>query len=139
MTFLKGLKPEHLKPASLLVVVLAITLAFQNCSPTEKEDDLASQSLLGNPSSIAAYERTLYPVVQQACAGCHGFNTYPRFALSPAEFAHDVLVQEGLINFAIPENSAIVYRIRQGHNSFAQSVADSLRDQIIAWGRAIGR
>lgn len=93
----------------------------------------ASSGLTGSTSSIAIFEATLKPVIQQNCAGCHGISQAPKFAVSDSATSHDLLISTALVDLTAPANSRLVTKIQGGHQSFAVTVATDIQTAITNW------
>ena len=133
---------------SVLFLLVCISAIILGCSPTHQPGDpsLSSESdssIIGNDdpatalASLEIFTRTLYPLIEQNCAGCHGVSQQPQFAGPTNEDSHNALISFGLIDFDNPDNSRIVQKIRGGHQSFPISLADDLSQAITDWASEI--
>lgn len=78
----------------------------------------------GSPSSVAAFEATLYPLLtgQSNCGVCHADNGIgtPTFASSSVEFAHQQLVETQRVDLVDPERSRLFLRlVEDKHNCWS--------------------
>lgn len=91
-------------------------------------------------SSVEAFRQSLWPVLRTApatCTNCHGDNG-PRapYAASNLQTAHDALVGGGLVILNDPSRagqSAIVLKIRGGHEGHPVALADTMQAAIVTW------
>lgn len=103
-------------------------------------DKAENLSLGGDEISVAqteAFEATLYPILQKNCAGCHGDDQSPLFALSNTTLGQKEINRYNLVDLDTPETSLIVRKIRGGHQSFETSLADTLEKAIGDWSLRI--
>lgn len=119
-----------------MLVLLAITMGFQNCSPMHVEGE-GSLGSLGSASSVEAFKTTLYPTINMNCAACHGSNQAPMFAVFNHQASHDTLISNGLVNLSNPASSRIVQKISGGHQGFGSQLAGTLQGNIADWAQAL--
>jgi len=117
------------------VIGLFIIFFFQNCSPMH--EGLQSQSFGSSAEatlqSAAIFESTLYPILQNNCAQCHGVSQVPQFAVVDPLASHNALFQFGLVDLTTPSNSRLVSKIVQGHQGFSLSLSTQIETAIQAW------
>lgn len=99
--------------------------------------DLPDNGNYSPEASREAFKVTLYPVVQNQCARCHGVNQHPMFALADLQQAFNNLTAAQLANLNDPANSYMVKKIAGGHNGFPQSLASEISTQIAAWAKLL--
>lgn len=92
------------------------------------EDDSAFE-----PSAIASFEETLFPIIQQYCRSCHGSNQSPVFAQNNAAASHDAIIKGQLIDASDVPRSRLVVKVEGGHNGVPFEVADEIRLAIENW------
>ena len=128
---------SQLKKWISLLAVVSSLLLYQNCSGTHESwlDDgqSGSSSYLTNSISLASFEANLHPVLTTNCSECHGVSQQPLHSLPEASFALDVIASFNLVNLETPEESTLVNKIRNGHRSIAQTVADEMQQAIQRW------
>lgn len=136
----------------IFLFVFALTLPlYQNCSARHEAFNLEGSESLGvspdNLISIAAFEKTLFPLTQNTngCATCHGVSQQPLHSLANAADSHAIMIDFGLVDLVDPANSQIVVKIRNGHQAIPDTVADEMEiaiqdwaDEIVAKGGTIG-
>ncbi len=82
------------------------TLTFQSES---EQSALNSQG--GSDNSSLAFQQTVYPLLRQNCAGCHGANQSPLFASANVNTAYSEVISTGKVNFDAPSTSRLVQRL----------------------------
>lgn len=80
-------------------------------------------------TSGEAYQKTLFPILQNNCARCHEGN----FASSDITSGHDYLLNNNLVNLNDPTSSKIVAKIAKGHKGISTSVSEEIKVAITAW------
>jgi hypothetical protein len=125
----------------ILVLLVGISaLLYQNCSSVhEAWDNQSSSSSLGltnNPISIAAFEKTLYPILTNSnnCVSCHGATQQPLHSQLNPQFSHDVIISFMLVDLENPAQSRLVTKIKNGHENFPTSLSVDIQNAIQAWG-----
>jgi len=80
-------------------------------------------------TSVQAFSQSVYPVVTQWCAQCHGGTTnYTAFASPDAETAHENTLTRGLANLDSPANSKLVTYLSQlQHNCWSDCATNATR------------
>ncbi|PIR23516.1 MAG: hypothetical protein COV44_02360 [Deltaproteobacteria bacterium CG11_big_fil_rev_8_21_14_0_20_45_16] len=98
-------------------VYLPVDEPAPNLNATGEENSQLSES-------VQLFSQTLFPLLEQNCAGCHGSLQSPFFA-QPTDIqnSHDIIVDGALVNFADPRSSRIVERVYFGHNCFSDNCA----------------
>jgi len=126
----------------IFIVYLSLIFgAFQNCAPMHSSTfDISGNSLNGVSLDEAAFKfsGTLQPVVRESCGACHGVIQSPQFAAADARSAVELIVQFRLVNLTDPENSRLVRKILEGHNSFTPALATQVQNGIQAWADSMG-
>lgn len=123
--------------------------SFIACSPVHRGPANRTSRISGGngglTSSAAAFETSLYPIIQTNCAACHGAGQQPEFAISDVQNSNDALLQWGLVDLENPANSTIVNKIRNGHtnvtpglNDFPVTLADEIQTAIELWAVTAG-
>ncbi len=92
--------------------------------------------------SLASYRTSVYAVSRQYCISCHTVQ-FPEHASANAQIAHDVVIDEPLVNFDSPINSRIYKKVKInrhncGSNANCDMIADRFLQGINAWGTAAG-
>jgi hypothetical protein len=96
-----------------------------------------------NPAtSLAAYRTSVYPVSRQYCISCHT-TQYPEHASANAQIAHDVVIDDPLVNFDSPINSRLYRKVKNnrhncGSNANCDMIADQFLQGINAWKSSAG-
>ena len=111
--------------------LLVVTLLHQNCDPVH-EDEL-NQGSQGEEKSIAAFTKTLHPVLQTKCGSCHGASQAPTFAVADAKTAHGLILSAQLVSFSNIENSDLVKKVDEGHQGFDTTDGDEIGTEISDW------
>ena len=98
----------------------------------------------GDPAaSIAAFETTVYPVLQNlSCDNCHatGANgAAPLITHPDVGAAHSAVVDNQKVNFAMPEQSRLIRKVVDGHNCPNNCMSDAMEIQVavMAWIAAL--
>lgn len=116
-------------------IYLSTTVFLTLACGAKHEGNVGSDTnTLGSGNSIAIFESTLKPIIQQNCAGCHGVSQSPKFAVADSTISHDLLINTNLVNLNNPTSSRLVAKINGGHQSISVSVATSLQNAIASWG-----
>lgn len=84
-------------------------------------------------TSQVAFQKTLYPIIQDNCADCHGQGQSPKFAVTNVKNSHDYLINQALVNLKSPSASRLVKKIEGGHKGFPKSVSEEMKVAITAW------
>lgn len=134
-----------------LVIALGFIgiLLYQNCSGRHEARNSVSSSEEANRAiSIAAFEKTLFPILTAPtnCIQCHGVTQQPLHSLPDAKNSHDIIMSFALVDLHNPDQSALVQKITGGsHNGMPAALAtqmeaaiDAWVDEIIARGGTIG-
>lgn len=80
----------------------------------------------GGGDSSLAFQQTVYPLLRQNCAGCHGTSQSPLFASANYMTAYNEVISTGKVNFDSPSNSRLVQRLTSdSHNCWGGSCANS--------------
>lgn len=87
----------------------------------------------GDATSVQIFEQTLYPLLNNNCAQCHGQNQQPLFAVSNTTQAHDTLLNSALVSLQDPASSRIVVKIAGGHQGFPSSLSTDLETAVASW------
>lgn len=86
--------------------------------------------------STDVFETTVYAITRQRCVGCHN-NLSPRHANDDVIVAHDIVVDNGLVNFNNINNSRLVQRLgvdaHQCWNGDCAANAVEMAAAIQAW------
>lgn len=90
---------------------------------------------------LSTFESTLYPLLVSKCGDCHGLggSDDPQFASEFSDIALAEINNNNLVNFALPQNSAIVTKINgDKHFCWDNCVMDALLviKAIINWRNA---
>lgn len=127
----------------LVGAFLSLNLAAitQSCAPFEPlqmdQNMLASQTPGGSnvalPSSEEAFAKALHPLLRQKCAECHGVAQRPLFAVLDPVKAHTALTEHQMVNLNDVSNSAIVQKVRIGHNGLDPGLGYLIEDGILLW------
>lgn len=94
--------------------------------------------------SATAFQNTVFPLVEQNCADCHGDvgrRQNPRFAQSNVQTAHDELVNNQKVDFANPDASRLVQRLSTDfHFCWTDCASDAaaMRAAVAQWASLIG-
>jgi len=86
-----------------------------------------------NAATVASFESTLYPLVTQNCAGCHGAGQPPEFIGADALETQEKLMDFNLVSIVEPSTSRIVIKILGGHQGFSEDLAIELEAAIQNW------
>lgn len=126
----------------VLALVVIILSSYQNCAFVEPEHSLSSSSVDLNLLNFEGFKTTVFPVVTQNCAGCHGAGVpgAPQFAVSAnPEGSFNVIIQNNIINKdAAPGQNLIVMKIiGGGHNGISTAVGQNMQNQVAAWQAGI--
>ena len=125
------------KTGAISFALFIVVFHYQACAPPSHDlgsSDSGSLSL--GAESVLAFEQTLKPLLQN-CSGCHGVSQQPLFAVDDSSLSHDTLLSLSLVSLESPENSRIVQKIREGHQSISTTVADDMETQIGAWNQIL--
>ena len=118
----------------LIISLFVTTALFQNCSAVhEGSGDLGSnQSVFGidMASVTPKFEATLKPVLRSNCAGCHGVNQSPLFAVDQSDLALGQISNFSLINLNNPADSRFVVKLKGGHSGFGATEALQIQTAI---------
>jgi mono/diheme cytochrome c family protein len=122
----------------ILISGLVLTIGFQNCAPshtvgTQLGSTTGSADLVNSANSVAIFETTLFPILRQNCASCHGGGIPPLHSVVDPQSAHDTLINSALVNLASPSASRVVIKINGGHQSLPVALAVDLQTAIQAW------
>ncbi len=133
-----GLKSTFL----FLVLGAFIAVIYNACSPMESAQDSVSSSLsqvgeVDPDLSKATFASTLYPVLRNNCAQCHGVNQNPRFAVEDVNSAFSTVESRSLVNLSQPNQSQIYLKVSGGHQNFPVPVIDEILLQIQTWSRTV--
>lgn len=85
---------------------------------------------------VLVYSETVWPLVTEHCAGCHGQNTAPTFAAADPSAAYTAITFAKKINGETPDKSRLVLRLSvEKHNCWNECQADAkvMEDAIKAW------
>jgi hypothetical protein len=111
---------------SLFTVTLAFLISIYGCSrdsssqsagapdPQDEEEEQRQSFVLN--ADQAAFNESVFPVLQERCASCHSENRnadidLAEFAHSDVVLAHAVVINRQLVNREAPENSRFVQRL----------------------------
>lgn len=96
--------------------------------------------------SVAAFEKTVFPLVRTHCAACHSGGLQqdlPLFAAADVTVAHDVVISDKLVNFGKTSTSTLVERLRDDKHFCwtpdCASDAAEMQVKIDEWSVLIGR
>lgn len=96
--------------------------------------------------SVAAFEQTVFPLVRTHCAACHSGGLQqdlPLFASADVTVAHDVVVNNKLVNFGNTSNSTLVERLANDKHfcwtKDCESDAEEMKTKIDEWSVLVGR
>lgn len=116
------------------MLALPIVIGFQNCSPSFKSSNSGGSSTTTSAAdSVEYFSKTLYPILRQNCADCHGVSQRPKFAVADAQSALNTIKSFELVNLNDPSQSRFVQKIEAGHNGFSQTIATSIAEAVQRW------
>ena len=129
---------------SLITIILG--LSFVACSPIHRGPaNRTARPSVGGPAglttSAAAFEGTLYPLIQTNCASCHGAGQSPEFAVNDVQNSNDALIQFGLVDFTNYDDSRILQQVQADHNGVLTQTPTldvDMRAEIENWALAGG-
>jgi len=88
-------------------------------------------------TSVEAFSQSVYPIVTQYCAGCHdGSTNYTAFAAQNVETAHELTLNNALVDFNSPDDSPLVsYLSVREHFCWSNCDTDALQMEtaILGW------
>ncbi len=87
---------------------------------------------------IQAFSTHLHPVLTFNCAGCHGVDQNPKFAVDDAGLSYNALTARNLVDLTNPEGSYMLTVLGNGHNGFGSDVIDQITAGIQAWANVSG-
>ncbi len=96
--------------------------------------------LSASAGGVEAFEATVYPIVRQYCAECHGLNQSPLFAQTSVSGSYQALTSQGKVNLANPDASRIVVKLVSfAHHCWSNCAADgaTMSAAIQAWADAV--
>jgi len=117
-------------------ILTYVTVSNNACSELKSSDSYSAAS--SEALSREAFKTSLYPVLRENCAQCHGKFQNPMFAQEDADTAFDVILKNELVEFSNPDSSYFLTKLATGHNSFPIETINSVRSQIEAWVAAVG-
>lgn len=119
---------EHLGTNAPTVVTPAPTTPPTTTPPVQKL------------TSLQGFEQTLYPLLRQRCASCHGVNQTPLHSSATVSTAHSVVTENTLINFNNIPNSVLSVKLKTGrHNCWGDCNANAaeIESKITIWKNLI--
>lgn len=111
------------KPIWLLLLLLGLIL-FQSCyyDVVIEADEATTQT--------RSFSGDVLPILKSTCVSCHdGTTTLPD--LRDAN-AYKSIVQGNYVSVSVPENSALIQKIRSGH-PYANALTESEIQRIVDW------
>lgn len=128
---------------------LMSALFYQNCSGLhETRSSVASSEAANEAVSLAAFEKTLFPLLtaETNCIQCHGVSQQPLHSLPDAESSFDIITSFALVDLRNPLESALYKKVEGGnHNGMSAALATQIgaaiqdwADEIIANGGTLG-
>ena len=93
------------------------------------------------PNSVEAFTQSLHPLLTQYCVSCHGgTSVVTAFAQTNAQLAHDITIQNGLVDLLNPNSSNLVARLAvTEHNCWSDCATNAsvLEGAIAEWQQLI--
>ena len=78
--------------------------------------------------SLIAFNQTVYPLLRENCASCHGNNVSPYFAVEDVSQAHQAVLEAGKVDFNNIMQSRLVQRLTTDkHNCWTECDLDGER------------
>jgi hypothetical protein len=87
-------------------------------------------------SSVAGFQQTLWPILKNRCAGCHGVNQPPLHAAADVNVAHTNVIQSGLVNFINVPNSILSTKLKNGRHNCGNNCdvwASEIEGSVTVW------
>ncbi len=121
-----------------IAVIVIILSSYQNCAFVEPEHSLSSSSVDPVMLNFEGFKSTVFPVVTQNCAGCHGAGVpgAPQFAVTAnPEGSFNTIIQAGVLqrNVAPAQNLIVMKIIGGGHNGISAATGMNMQNQVAAW------
>ncbi len=116
--------------------LLFSSILFLNCAPVHQNannNGSGQSSELASPESQAIFQSTLFPILQNNCAQCHGVNQQPMFAVADPTISQNTLLNSALVNLQSPVDSRIVQKVLEGHQNFSNALATEIEAAIDNW------
>lgn len=116
-----------------LILMLPVIFLW-SCTDNQSTTELDFSVKIASETSTKAFKNTVYPILRQNCASCHGDNgSAIRHSVTDYIEAHDVLVDGGKVNFASPASSRIVDKLlSQNHNCWGGDCIASSNEMLAA-------
>ncbi len=133
---------KFFKLITLTSLLSASTVFYQNCgSATESASSSASNGGFDTSSfeSLVAYEDNLHQLLTTNCASCHRDQAQPQFGVSDAQQAHDLLINQGLVNLSSPIDSRMVVVVAGNHQGVPTLFGNYIADSIQNWADDLRR
>ncbi|OQW48623.1 MAG: hypothetical protein A4S09_04290 [Proteobacteria bacterium SG_bin7] len=127
---------------TILAILLIVVISFQNCAFIEPEHSTEASSVNLNALNFEGFKTTVFPVITQNCAGCHGSGVpgAPQFGVAAnPESSFQILIQRNiLLENVTPSQNLIVMKIIGGsHNGITPAIGQNMQNQVTAWQAGI--
>ncbi len=126
-----------------ILALLSITLVFyQNCGSTESSSADSSSNAGFNTSSfesLVAYEDNLHQMLTTNCSSCHRSQAQPQFAVDDVQTAHDLLINQNLVNLGSPIDSRLAVVVAGGHETVPALFKDYIANAVESWADDLRR
>ncbi len=126
-----------MKSVLIIPALFFLVIPFQNCTPVHEEilalPSIGTSEIIDSAISIQLFETTLFPILRQQCASCHGTNTQPLHSVSNATDSHNTIVYLSLVDFTTISNSRLSVNIKNGHQGISNTLHVSIEAAITGW------
>ena len=128
---------SSVKNNSFYVSLLFLTAGLiASCGSGDKDGtDLNTGGRTESQMGFETFEKTIFPYARENCAGCHGRDRTPLFAVEDAKKAYEAARTK--INFADYENSVFIFRTTNRHCGEPCATDGSFMERMLAaWSQA---
>ncbi len=131
-----------LKYFSILAMFFITLVFYQNCGSNESSSaDASSNAGFDTDSfqSLVAYEDNLHQMLTTNCSSCHASRNQPQFAVDDAQAAHDLLINQNLVNLGSPIDSRLAVVVAGGHETVPSLFKDYIANAVENWADDLRR
>ena len=112
---------------NLLIFSVACAVPFESIQINSSSPELF------NAQSVEVFSKTVYPIINNNCAACHGVDQKPMFIDSTVELTQKAVINFGLVNIKDSSISKMVIKIKNSHQNIPVAIGSDIESAINNW------